>query len=619
MIKIISPLQNSLLYKDTIIVEYEVTENSQFTSKVVFFVDSQKIQKTELKDRFEVSGLKEGKHTIRAYLVNKSNKIIVGSETSFYFYTNNDIINVKNKLSKVLPSQIPSFIREQYDNFVVFIQKYYEFLEESNDPKLVPMSSAEFFDIDTTSTFFVDKFRKLFIPDFPAELTVDKETGKPLNLAILIKRAKDFYESKGTENSINFLFRIFFDEDVEFYYPKEHLFLASGGNWIEKKTLKFFAHDKDKARALIGNYVYQKDDNDILSAKARVLSCVIQKQSPFTVAEIELTEIYGIFDATRILYCDLIYEDAQETFEITLKRCIGQLQINTSGYNYKVGDRITLDTNTNAIGAGVGYVGRVSKVSQLGQIEEIQPVNFGVNYELQPDSYYSIVIQSNKGTGFDGTLSSTVVCNYSGYYGTTNGVLSERSFIQDNDYHQTHSYEIISSVSKSKYEDKIKRLVHPAGYKMFGTLVIKPTLTFEEYEKSNLNRLVSYYIGNFLAYRINGDVNLRETPLDGNPSADLFPNGFNHEQPIPPDTDGYFVHDPAGDPEKRDISGANYGNLSYLFPLVSDANQKNNYWVQFPHPSTLLNTNEVTDIIKDMRIIDLAVIELENPIIGDEF
>ena len=198
-------------------------------------------------------------------------------------------------------------------------------------------------------------------------------------------------------------------------------------------------------------------------------------------------------------------------------------------------------------------------------------------------------------------------------------MLSERSFIQDNDYYQTHSYEISSSVNTIKYYDTIKRLAHPAGYKLFGNLVLKDELTLIEQEKSNLNRLASYYIGNFLAYRINGDVNLRSTPLDGNPTEDLFPNGFNHQEPVPPDTDGYFIHNPQGNPEARNISGANYGNLDFLFPFVSDADEKYNYWVQFPHPNTLINTNDFEDKIQDLRIVDLAVIDLDQAIIGDEF
>ena len=85
MINITSPIKDTLLYNDTIYVEYEVSENSKSTDKVVFFIDSTKFEKTELKGRFAVSDLKEGKHQIRAYLVNKLNKKIIGSEVKIFF------------------------------------------------------------------------------------------------------------------------------------------------------------------------------------------------------------------------------------------------------------------------------------------------------------------------------------------------------------------------------------------------------------------------------------------------------------------------------------------------------------------------------------------------------
>ena len=75
MIKLISPISSSLLYTNTTFVDYEVTENSKHTSKVVFYIDNIKYEKTELKGRFETQELLEGKHKVRAYLVNRSGKI----------------------------------------------------------------------------------------------------------------------------------------------------------------------------------------------------------------------------------------------------------------------------------------------------------------------------------------------------------------------------------------------------------------------------------------------------------------------------------------------------------------------------------------------------------------
>jgi hypothetical protein len=610
MISITSPISDSLLYNTDIFVEYEVKENSKSTDKVVFYVDAVKFEKIELKGRFQVTGLAEGKHTIRAYLVNKFNKKIVGSEVKYFFYTNTDVLEIKNKVSSIIPTQIPDFIRQDYEQFVSFIEAYYKFLEQSNDPKLVPLSSKEFSDVDLSPTIFNEKFRKQFIPDFPSELTYDVETGKPLNLKTLIKRASEFYRSKGTQHSFNFMFRVLFDEDIEFYYPREHMFVVSGGLWVEKKTLKIFSTNASNERLMVGSVIYQLNDENIQVASARVVSCNIFKQSPFTVAELELTEVLGEFIDGYPILCDVLIEDSEETLNYNLKRGVVQIDIVSSGYNYKIGERVYLVSLPNA--QGVGYTGKVSKVGSRGEVQEITTVNFGVNYEENLQSKYTVSIVSTNGLGFSGTATSGVVFDYSGYYASSNGVLGDRSFIQDNDYYQTHSYEIISNVPFQSYYDTIKRTVHPAGYKMFGAQLLSTKMALEvlaENLETNITASSSYYIGNYIAYRIDGDVNLRDITLDGNDNVDLFPSGPNMTQPIPPDSDGYFIHNNLGNPETTNIDSAYFENFGDLSSYMHDWDQRTHYWVVFPHPSVLINnTNGSIENFFDLQIQDVAVV-----------
>lgn len=614
MIKITSPIQDTLLYTNKIFVEYEVTDNSKFTEKVVFYVDSTKFERTDLKGRFEVPNLMEGKHTIRAYLTNKYNKKIIGSETKFYFYTNDDVIQIKNKLSTVLSSQIPEFIRKDYDKFVKFIEHYYAFLEQSNDPKLIPFSSYEFSDVDSTPDFFIDRFRKEFIPDFPEELTRDIQTGKPLNLKTLIKRASEFYRSKGTQNSFNFLFRILFDQNIDFYYPREHMFIVSGARWTEKSVLKLLVASGDgRPRRFIDRQIYQTNDVGQIIATARVLNVTLYKQSPYDVAELEIAEIIGEFTDEYQISCDIIEDDAEETISYYPTRGIKSVTVLTSGFNYKQGDRVTLEPIN---GQGVGYTGTVDVTGPRGEIYSIVTVNFGVNYEENLTGKYTLTVLSENGIGFTGTPISSVLSEYEGYYSSNNGVISDRSFIQDNDYYQTHSYEIISSLPLSSYYDVVRRMVHPAGYKMFGSQIVQERIalqpTVQDYD-SSITQISSYYIGNYIAYRINGDVNLRDTTLDLNENIDLFPQGINITREIPPNSDGYFIHDPRNEPEIRDISAAYFENYVDISPLIPDWDQRYTYWVVFPHPSVLINnTNASIGEFYNLKIEDLAVIEETN-------
>jgi hypothetical protein len=59
---------------------------------------------------------------------------------------------------------------------------------------------------------------------------------------------------------------------------------------------------------------------------------------------------------------------------------------------------------------------------------------------------------------------------YPGYYLDSNSLISDESFIQDGLYYQTYSYEIEVDVLFEKYKNVIKRILHPSGYNLFGTL-----------------------------------------------------------------------------------------------------------------------------------------------------
>lgn len=610
MINIKYPISDSFLYTDKVHIDYVVENNSEYTSKIVFILDGVKYEKTELFGSFVVNDIGSGQHILKTYLVNKYDKIIVGSEKKIKFTTDNSLIFLRNRLSTVVSSQLPSFIRDEYSMFVTFIEKYYEFLEQTNDPTKVPFAQTDFFDADYTPEILLKKFKKLFIPDFPEELTVDIETGEPLNIRNLIKRAVNFYQSKGTEKSLNFVFKVLFDRETELFYPRSEMMIASGGLWLENKTLKVFSFvNEDKIRALVGNIIYQKDQNGRMINRARVSSCSMYIQSPYKVAELVLEEISGVF-VDGDIYCDLIYQDAQDTFVFTLRRGIQTITCQNKGSNYKVGDLVKLVSNGSS--SGVGYSGIVSQIDLNGGILAIRTANFGINYEQNVTGLYSIQIQTDGGTGFSGVASSTVLCSYDGYYKNSKSVLGAKNFLQDNYYYQTHSYEIRTDIPFDNYKDSINRLVHPAGYKMFGKIILKPSFGITSTTANNIIQTTSNFIGNYLPYRLSSEINLRDE------NEDLFPEGFNPDQPITDQTGtSEFVHDVNNSPITISVKNAIY-SLEETLPDVSDIYQKNNYWVVFPHPNSVLNTNRTIGSFLDMTIEELAINSVKIKA-GDEF
>ena len=79
---------------------------------------------------------------------------------------------------------------------------------------------------------FLKKLKKQFIPGFD-----DRSLDSNLNQRLFIKRSKDFYESKGTDESFKILFGALYGEKVEVVKPREFLFRPSDAGFRRTRDL----------------------------------------------------------------------------------------------------------------------------------------------------------------------------------------------------------------------------------------------------------------------------------------------------------------------------------------------------------------------------------------------
>lgn len=112
------------------------------------------------------------------------------------------------------------------------------------------------------------------------------------------------------------------------------------------------------------------------------------------------------------------------------------------------------------------------------------------------------------------------VANSEGYYATSRSHLdSLRGFIQDSNFYQEFSYEIISPIALDRYRDYVLELAHPAGQKLFGK--------FRSQSNADIN-LESSSINNKLN-KANGTIQLTQNSFDivgsGTDFTTLFSNG----------------------------------------------------------------------------------------------
>jgi len=142
-------------------------------------------------------------------------------------------MSTDNKISILLPRQIPDYVQEFYPLFVTFVTKYFEWLEQTGNAQETIQNLTLNRDIDTTASSLAVKFMQTYAPGMPVDAAADR--------SILVKHFRDFYARKGSEASFKFFFRAFFNDDVIIQRPSEYLFKTSDGTWYVERKLRVTA------------------------------------------------------------------------------------------------------------------------------------------------------------------------------------------------------------------------------------------------------------------------------------------------------------------------------------------------------------------------------------------
>lgn len=282
-------------------------------------------------------------------------------------------MSTNNRISNLISSQVPFFVRNDHPNFVAFLEAYYEYLEQEvgtlSDGKVVERSKnlLNYIDVDKTLTDFTEKLYQHFMQSIPRDVVVDR--------TLLIKHIKDFYMARGTEKAARFLMRILFNEEIEFYYPKEDVLRASDGKWYVEK----YINTSNTALNNVANsdivhvekFISTKIHGLTSNTTAVVDKVVRVIESGQTIDQLYLSSILGNFVAGEKLYAK--YTANGNTVFLTTQivdNSISAVVITNRGSLYNVGDPILIDSAT---GNGANII--VSAVSRGELIDAV--LNFG--------------------------------------------------------------------------------------------------------------------------------------------------------------------------------------------------------------------------------------------------
>ena len=128
------------------------------------------------------------------------------------------MLNVRDHISPTIAEQFPALYREEGDVLVEFVKAYYEHNESIMDRNIPKLR-----DVDTTLASFLIFFKKKYLQSLPLDTVVDTR--------FIIKHIQDLYKRKGSEESLRLLFRMFFDEEIEVFYPSTAILKPSDSIW----------------------------------------------------------------------------------------------------------------------------------------------------------------------------------------------------------------------------------------------------------------------------------------------------------------------------------------------------------------------------------------------------
>lgn len=283
-----------------------------------------------------------------------------------------------NKISNIVNSQVPFFVRNDHQQFIKFLEAYYRYLEQ-NDKVINRIKNLQrYYDIDLTEDIFAERMYKIFLKYIPNSTLADKK--------ILLKNIKDFYRAKGSEKSVRFLMNILFDElPYDIYYPKKDILRASDGKWYIKKSVRITDVHVDGVAntdlAAVHFFVNSKILGNTSNATAIVEDVDRFYESNILVDELILSNIDGNFVNGEQLFAR--FDGLEKEQYVTANVYGGQLaaaKILTPGSLYEPGTIIPFESGSN----GSGGIVAISKVSK-GILEEISVLYGGAGYQANKE------------------------------------------------------------------------------------------------------------------------------------------------------------------------------------------------------------------------------------------
>jgi len=273
--------------------------------------------------------------------------------------------------STLIENNIPSFIRQDYPNFVEFIKVYYSQQDNEGEAYEFIGNILKYSDIDLTSLEFLDNFARNFIYTLKdnIDISIDKRN--------LISNIKQFYGSGGSEKSIQFIFRVLFNEEVNLYYPSNDVLRVSDGKWSKNNIIKI-SNNRDNG-LIVG-----LEGTEILGALSGAIALVesvtlYTASNGFHVAECAVSTINPVNSPSSFIVGETITGttiDGITSISEKIYSIITDISLDVNALYNKKSDVITVTSNV-----GVDSYITIDEI-ESGSIDDLEIIQAGTGYSV---------------------------------------------------------------------------------------------------------------------------------------------------------------------------------------------------------------------------------------------
>jgi len=415
---------------------------------------------------------------------------------------------IKNKISAIVSSQLPEFVRNENPVFVSFIEAYYKFVEQDKNSQEIIQNLLLYNDIDSTTEDFIKYFLSNYASILPENIIANKK--------LAIKRIKDIYESKGSPLSFQLFFRIVFNQEIRVNFPYENVLIPSGGNFLQRRSIRVSTSTGTRAN-IVNRLLRTTVDNQEFSTPILEVNEINSTLTEIFLDVNFLATSYNVNDVVTIT--DATESGGTVLFTGNIEPTTISLSITNAGLGFKQGQiyainqfggsgtKILIDnvTSTGAISQasfstfGHSYTGNFTV--DLNKSKSVRETTIGRTLVDNTAGFFSHGNVFNVTTGItktfgnnttaavSGTSSITdpseatiefttgALALFPGEFTTNKGFLSEPDIRLQNDLlYQPFAYELVTGLDINNFKDIVLDTIHPAGQRLFNNRELSDTL-----------------------------------------------------------------------------------------------------------------------------------------------